>query len=140
MEHQHDDIPGVTDDPIIRRLYRGAAHTLHEAEEQYLDAAIPDIPGLRAAKPLTHVQALELDRLPRHLIVLGGGYVGLEFAQALLRVELSTGRRDVRATTFANRGGQVTPMENGLKVLDPTARARTKTGPRKWVEEDQIHL
>jgi pyruvate/2-oxoglutarate dehydrogenase complex dihydrolipoamide dehydrogenase (E3) component len=48
-------------------------------------AAIPDIPGLRAAKPLTHVEALELDRLPSHLIVLGGGYVGLEFAQAFVR-------------------------------------------------------
>ena len=38
-------------------------------------AAIPDLPGLRAAKPLTHVEALELDRIPRHLIVLGGGFV-----------------------------------------------------------------
>ena len=33
----------------------------------------------------THVEALELDRLPRHLIVLGGGYVGLKFAQAYCR-------------------------------------------------------
>ena len=33
-------------------------------------AAIPDIPGLRAAKPLTHIEALELDRLPSHLILL----------------------------------------------------------------------
>ena len=34
-----------------------------------------------AAEPLTHIEALDLDRLPEHLIVLGGGYVGLEFAQ-----------------------------------------------------------
>ena len=34
-------------------------------------AAIPDLPGLKAAKPLTHVEALELDRVPKHLIVLG---------------------------------------------------------------------
>ena len=48
-------------------------------------AAIPDIPGLRAAAPLTHVEALELGRLPEHLIVIGGGYVGLELAQAFRR-------------------------------------------------------
>jgi pyruvate/2-oxoglutarate dehydrogenase complex dihydrolipoamide dehydrogenase (E3) component len=45
-------------------------------------ATIPDIPGLAAVEPLTNVEALELDRLPDHLIVIGGGYVGLELAQA----------------------------------------------------------
>ena len=34
-------------------------------------AAIPDVPGLKAAMPLTHIEALELDRVPEHLIVLG---------------------------------------------------------------------
>ena len=63
-------------------------------------AAITDIPGLRAAKPLTHVEALELDRLPSHLIVLGGGYVGLEFAQA-----------------FARFGSRVTVLERGPRLL-----------------------
>ena len=48
-------------------------------------AAIPGIPGLEAAQPLTHVGVLELDILPSHLIVLGGGYVGLELAQAFRR-------------------------------------------------------
>jgi pyruvate/2-oxoglutarate dehydrogenase complex dihydrolipoamide dehydrogenase (E3) component len=48
-------------------------------------AAIPDVPGLGAARPLTHIEALELDYLPSHLIVLGGGYVGLELAQAYRR-------------------------------------------------------
>jgi pyruvate/2-oxoglutarate dehydrogenase complex dihydrolipoamide dehydrogenase (E3) component len=46
---------------------------------------IPDVPGLAAAKPLTNVEALELDRLPDHLVVIGGGYVGLELAQAYRR-------------------------------------------------------
>jgi pyruvate/2-oxoglutarate dehydrogenase complex dihydrolipoamide dehydrogenase (E3) component len=45
-------------------------------------ATIPDIPGLAAAKPLTNIETLELDRLPDHLVVIGGGYVGLELAQA----------------------------------------------------------
>ena len=48
-------------------------------------AMIPEIPGLAAAKPLTNVEALELDRLPDHLLVIGGGYVGLELAQAYRR-------------------------------------------------------
>src|SRR6478672_1600378 len=48
-------------------------------------AAIPNVPGLEAAQPLTNTEALELDYLPLHLIVLGGGYVGLELAQAYRR-------------------------------------------------------
>jgi pyruvate/2-oxoglutarate dehydrogenase complex dihydrolipoamide dehydrogenase (E3) component len=48
-------------------------------------AAIPPVPGLEESAPLTHIEALELDRLPEHLIVIGGGYVGLEFAQAYRR-------------------------------------------------------
>jgi len=48
-------------------------------------AAMDSTPGLLEAQPLTHVEALELDVVPEHLIVLGGGYVGLEFAQAMRR-------------------------------------------------------
>jgi pyruvate/2-oxoglutarate dehydrogenase complex dihydrolipoamide dehydrogenase (E3) component len=48
-------------------------------------AAIPNVPGLEAAKPLTHIEALDLGILPAHLIVIGGGYAGLELAQAYRR-------------------------------------------------------
>lgn len=49
-------------------------------------ATIPAIPGMNAeTRPLTNIELLELDRLPEHLIILGGGYVGLEFAQAYRR-------------------------------------------------------
>jgi pyruvate/2-oxoglutarate dehydrogenase complex dihydrolipoamide dehydrogenase (E3) component len=48
-------------------------------------ATIPSVPGLEAARALTHIEALELDYLPTHLIVLGGGYVGLEMGQAYPR-------------------------------------------------------
>ena len=37
-------------------------------------AAISSVPGLEAAKSLIHIEALELDYLPAHLIVIGGGY------------------------------------------------------------------
>ncbi|KAF2263862.1 FAD-dependent pyridine nucleotide-disulfide oxidoreductase [Lojkania enalia] len=49
-------------------------------------AKIPDILGLAEAKPLTHIELLELDEVPKHLIILGGGYVGMEFAQAFRRL------------------------------------------------------
>jgi len=48
-------------------------------------AAIENIPGLVEAQPLTHIEALELDEVPEHLLVIGGGYVGLELAQAMRR-------------------------------------------------------
>lgn len=48
-------------------------------------AALEPIPGLIEAQPLTHIEALELDTIPQHLIVMGGGYVGLELAQAMRR-------------------------------------------------------
>ncbi len=48
-------------------------------------ARMDDTTGLAEARPLTHVEALELGQLPGHLIVLGGGYVGLELAQAFRR-------------------------------------------------------
>jgi pyruvate/2-oxoglutarate dehydrogenase complex dihydrolipoamide dehydrogenase (E3) component len=63
-------------------------------------AAIPDIPGLAAARPLTHVEALELDYVPSHLVVVGGGYVGLEMAQAYRRF-----------------GSEVTVIEPGPQVI-----------------------
>lgn len=49
-------------------------------------AAIPDIPGLLASRPLTHVEALTLTEIPADLIVIGGGYIGLEMAQAFRRL------------------------------------------------------
>jgi pyruvate/2-oxoglutarate dehydrogenase complex dihydrolipoamide dehydrogenase (E3) component len=48
-------------------------------------AALEPIPGLADAQPLTHVEALELDEIPEHLLVIGGGYVGLELSQAMRR-------------------------------------------------------
>ena len=48
-------------------------------------ATIDPTPGLAEARPLTHIEALELDLIPEHLLVLGGGYVGLELSQAMRR-------------------------------------------------------
>jgi pyruvate/2-oxoglutarate dehydrogenase complex dihydrolipoamide dehydrogenase (E3) component len=48
-------------------------------------AVLESIPGLADAQPLTHVEALELDEVPEHLLVIGGGYVGIELSQAMRR-------------------------------------------------------
>jgi len=48
-------------------------------------AALEPIPGLAEAQPLTHIEALELDEVPEHLLVIGGGYIGLELSQAMRR-------------------------------------------------------
>src|SRR5467141_2325097 len=48
-------------------------------------AVLDSIPGLADAQPLTHVEALELDEVPDHLLVIGGGYVGIELSQAMRR-------------------------------------------------------
>src|SRR5262252_6971604 len=63
-------------------------------------AAIPHVPGLAAARPLTNIEALELDYVPLHLLVLGGGYVGLELAQAYRRF-----------------GSRVTIIEHGPQLM-----------------------
>jgi pyruvate/2-oxoglutarate dehydrogenase complex dihydrolipoamide dehydrogenase (E3) component len=44
-------------------------------------ARVPDMPGVREVPFLTNTSVLALDRLPKHLVVVGGSYVGLEFAQ-----------------------------------------------------------
>jgi pyruvate/2-oxoglutarate dehydrogenase complex dihydrolipoamide dehydrogenase (E3) component len=72
-------------------------------------ATIPPIPGLADARPLTNIELLELDRLPAHLIVLGGGYVGLEFAQAY--------RRFGSRVTVVQYGPQLASQED-LDVAD----------------------
>jgi pyruvate/2-oxoglutarate dehydrogenase complex dihydrolipoamide dehydrogenase (E3) component len=67
-------------------------------------AAIPDVPGLRAAQPLTHIGSLELDYVPKHLVVLGGGYIGIEMAQAY--------RRFGSRVTIIERGDQLMARED----------------------------
>ena len=102
-------------------------------------AAIPNVPGLEAAHPMTHIEALELDILPAHLIVIGGGYAGLELAQAYRRfgsevtvVEAGTqlmGREDADASheirqVLADEGVQIhVPARSSRSAASPGERS-----------------
>ncbi|MEZ0363269.1 FAD-containing oxidoreductase [Mycobacterium sp. pUA109] len=48
-------------------------------------AVVPDIPGLADVDFLTNVSILELDTVPDHLVIIGGSYIALEFAQMYRR-------------------------------------------------------
>lgn len=75
-----------------------------EAERFFLDvggrALVPDMPGLAEVEVLTNTTLLELDAVPRHLVVVGGSYIGLEFAQI-----------------FRRFGAAVTVIEKGSRLL-----------------------
>lgn len=86
-------------------------------------ARIDDTPGLSQAKPLTHVELLELDVVPQHLVILGGGFVGLEFAQAFRRLgsEVTVVDRNARLAPHEDpdvgEGLQQLFQEDGIRVV-----------------------
>jgi pyruvate/2-oxoglutarate dehydrogenase complex dihydrolipoamide dehydrogenase (E3) component len=63
--------------------------TLLEAAQIFLNvggrASVPDMPGIAEAGYLTNSSMMEVDFLPEHLIIIGGSYIGLEFAQMYRR-------------------------------------------------------
>ncbi|MGP8432470.1 FAD-dependent oxidoreductase [Paraburkholderia fungorum] len=98
----------VSPKSIEVQLNSGGTRTLaasHVVVNVGTHAAIPEIPGLRAVNPLTHIGALDLDRAPQHLVVLGGGYVGVEMAQAY--------RRFGSRVTLIERGARLMSREDG---------------------------
>jgi len=115
-----------------------APHTLHvalrdggertlAADRVFIDvgthATIADTLGLREAKPMTHIEALDLQRRPEHLIVLGGGYVGLELGQALRRLGSRVTVIDRRPQLASNEDADVSEAilqlfrDEGIEVL-----------------------
>ena len=82
----------------------GGGHRTIRARHIFINTGtrtrIPDIPGLDEVDYLTSTSIMELDRAPEHLIVLGGGYIGLEFGQM-----------------FRRFGSRVTVLEAGARLL-----------------------
>ena len=76
-----------------------------ESEKIFINAGtrpfVPDIPGLSAVGALDSTAIMELDSVPEHLVILGGGYIGFEFAQM-----------------FARFGSRVTVIERSKRLLE----------------------
>jgi dihydrolipoamide dehydrogenase len=100
-------------------LYRGQAYftsahqvqvdeILLESEKVFINTGgrpnMPDIAGLDAANVLTNETMMDLMELPEHLIVLGGGYIGLEFGQMF--------RRYGSKVTIIHNKAQIVPRED----------------------------
>jgi pyruvate/2-oxoglutarate dehydrogenase complex dihydrolipoamide dehydrogenase (E3) component len=134
-------------------LYRGRARFLGpkqiqvgketlEGDRIFVDTGarptIPPIPGLDSVHYLTNESLLESRELPKHLVVLGGGYVGLEFGQMF--------RRFGSAVTIIQSGKRILPNEDddvttelqhnleseGIRIL-LNARATQVDGENKTV-------
>jgi pyruvate/2-oxoglutarate dehydrogenase complex dihydrolipoamide dehydrogenase (E3) component len=67
-------------------------------------AVAPDMPGLSDIDYMTNVGVLELDTVPEHLVIIGGSYIGLEFAQMY--------RRFGARVTVIEKGPRLTPRED----------------------------
>jgi len=103
-------------------------------------ATIEQIPGLAEASPLTHIEALDLDHVPGHLLIIGGGYVGLELAQAMRRFgsRVTIVERNDR---LAHREDQdVTDLlqnifrEEGIGIATSTVTTRIEGKSGEWVK------
>jgi pyruvate/2-oxoglutarate dehydrogenase complex dihydrolipoamide dehydrogenase (E3) component len=109
---------GVDKRPNIR-LVRGSARFIaphqvqvgnetFESEKIFIDTGtlpqIPKIPGIDSVPFLTNASIIELQELPKHLIVLGGGYIGLEFGQMF--------RRFGSQVTIVHSGDRILPRED----------------------------
>ncbi|BBZ52255.1 FAD-containing oxidoreductase [Mycobacterium heidelbergense] len=94
-------------------------------------AVVPDIPGLSGVEFLTNVSILELDTLPSHLVILGGSYIALEFAQMY--------RRFGARVTVVERGPRLASRED--EDVSATVRQILETeGVDVVVDADDVRI
>ncbi|MFC9291685.1 dihydrolipoyl dehydrogenase family protein [Streptomyces sp. NPDC057052] len=101
-----------------RRIVRGADTVINTGTVPHL----PSVPGLADAEPLTSETIMMLERIPERLVVIGGGYVGLEFAQMF--------------TTF---GSRVTVLDRNRRLL-PSEDADISGVLAECLREDGVEI
>lgn len=127
-------------------LYRGYARFLSSHEVQvetetlqsnriFIDTGArphpPKIAGLDAVNYLTNESLMEIRDLPEHLIVLGGGYVGLEFGQMF--------RRFGSRVTLVHRGPQILPQEDE-DTAKGVQKALAEEGVEFRINSNTVHV
>jgi len=130
------------------RVLRGDKVVISTGSRSKIEPA----PGLTEANPLTHIEALDLDQIPGRLLIIGGGYIGLELAQAMRRFgsRVTIIERNAR---LAHREDQdVTDTlhdvfrEEGIEVVTSARIAKVEGKSGQWVklhavqEESEIAL
>lgn len=90
----------VSDDAGTRRTLSGTNVVVNTG----MVPSVPDLPGLHAAAPLTSTSILTLAELPESILILGGGYIGCEFASMLAIMGV--------AVTIIQRGDALLPRED----------------------------
>ncbi|WP_419728985.1 dihydrolipoyl dehydrogenase family protein [Lichenicola sp.] len=96
-------------------------------------AAIPDLPGMAEALPLTHVEALQLNELPTRLVVMGAGYIGMELGHAFRALGSEVVMLDAGPRMAPREDDDVAAAIAGLFAADGievvgNARARSVAG------------
>jgi pyruvate/2-oxoglutarate dehydrogenase complex dihydrolipoamide dehydrogenase (E3) component len=118
-----------------KRTFRGKNVVINTGSR----ATLEPIPGLAEAKPLTHIEALELDHIPKHLLVLGAGYVGLELAQAFRRfgAEVTLIERNSRVVhredEDISQGLEESCRDEGITVVTNAKISLVKGNSGEWI-------
>jgi len=98
------------------------------------------VPGLLEASPLTHIEALDLDYIPGHLLIVGGGYIGLEIAQAMRRFGSRVTIIERNARLAHREDEDVSDAlhdmfrEEGIEVVTSAHITRVEGKSGKWVK------
>jgi pyruvate/2-oxoglutarate dehydrogenase complex dihydrolipoamide dehydrogenase (E3) component len=114
---------------LILKMNEGGEEVEVEAETIFINTGErplrPDLPGLDSldqSRVLDSTSVMELGEVPHHLIVLGGGYIGLEFGQLFRRL-----------------GAKVTVIQRG-KQLVPREDAEIAENVKEIMEQDGMHI
>jgi pyruvate/2-oxoglutarate dehydrogenase complex dihydrolipoamide dehydrogenase (E3) component len=117
------------------RTFRGKNVVINTGSRTTLEP----IPGLAQANPLTHIEALELDHIPKHLLALGAGYVGLELAQAFRRFGAEVtlidrnGRLAHHEDEDVSQGLEEMCRDEGITVVTKARLIRVEGNSGEWI-------